>query len=180
MRKWELCRINNICAEALRSLLQRTSHWDILLAVAKPQIIRLVGTLHLDQPRKMSCLVLVVILPKFDLLALILLPTTSPLKVGLNPKTFEDLESDSDKSLNYGILASPAGSSLDNETFDIQIDTIIDGESVRSALCCQLYYIKPFSLGHSTTTITTTVLDLSFRRASLGRQTKLTKPTNLF
>ncbi|KAF8815012.1 hypothetical protein BYT27DRAFT_6854128 [Phlegmacium glaucopus] len=42
---------------------------------------------------------------------------------------------------------------------------------------CQLCSIKRFPLGHSTTT---TILDLSLQRASLGRQTKLTKPVDVF
>ncbi|KAF8809756.1 Rho GTPase activation protein [Phlegmacium glaucopus] len=57
----------------------------------------------------------------------------SPFKIRPNPKTSnggEDLENDSDKISNH---APPAGRSLDNETFDIPIDTMIDGESVCSA-----------------------------------------------
>ncbi|KAF8801597.1 hypothetical protein BYT27DRAFT_7261933 [Phlegmacium glaucopus] len=57
----------------------------------------------------------------------------SPLQVRLDPKTsdgVEDFESDSDKSLNY---APPAGRSLDNETFDIPIRSVIDRECVCTA-----------------------------------------------
>ncbi|KAF8801063.1 hypothetical protein BYT27DRAFT_7262363 [Phlegmacium glaucopus] len=121
----------------------------------------------------------VVILPKSDLLALILLPTTSPLKVGLNPKTSNDFE-DLEKSLNYDILAPPAGSSLDNETFDIQIDTVIDGESVPSAIMLdeRLLDVSMPTLLHQTFPIGRfNDDDDNFRSAlqpaSLGQQIKL-------
>src|ERR1700678_4682254 len=79
MQKWGLCRINDkIDAEALRKPPLYRCIWEILLAMAQSQIM--VVILHLNHLRARECLVLVVIFPKFDLVAFILVSMTKILQ----------------------------------------------------------------------------------------------------